>query len=97
MTQLAYSPMAAFLAHFRLLSDVASGRPDAYPLSASDHEILDAIRQLMAALTPEERALLSADAVTSEGEPKSGERRRRCERAELKLRRLLQARGVLRG
>jgi hypothetical protein len=97
MKQLAYSSTAAFLAHYRVLSNAALGRGDTYPLSAQDNETLDEMRHMMEALTPEESAILIADAASGEQRWLSGEERRRRERAELKLRRLLLTKGVVRG
>jgi len=93
--QLAYSSMAAFLAHHRVLRDAAAGLAGTYPLSAQDHKILDEMQQLMETLTPEERAILIADAASTEGKCVSAEKRRQHARAELKLRRLLQVKGIL--
>jgi hypothetical protein len=97
MKQLAYSSTAAFLAHYRVLSNAAIGRSDTYPLSAQDRETLEEMHHLMEALTPEECAILLADAASGEQRWVSGEERRRRERAELKLRRLLLTKGVVRG
>jgi hypothetical protein len=97
MKQLAYSSTAAFLAHYRALSNAATGRGDTYPLSAQDHETLDEMHHLMEAFTPEECATLIADAASGERRCVPGEERRRRERAELRLRRLLLMKGVVRG
>ena len=97
MKQLAYSSTAAFLAHYRVLSNAATGHGDTYPLSAQDHEALDQMHHLMKALTPEECAILIADTASGERRSVSGEERRRRERAELRLRRLLLTKGVVRG
>jgi hypothetical protein len=94
MMELIYSSTAAFLAHFRVLSNAAGRGGDNYPLSAREHATLDAMHHLMEALTPEERATVLADIASKERE--SGEERRRYERAQLRLRRLLLANGVVR-
>jgi hypothetical protein len=95
MEQLVYSSIAAFLAHRRILGEAAAARDGIYPLSPHEREILAAMNQLMESFTPEERRILSLDASSDEGRL-SGEVRRRWERTELKLRRLLLAKGVLR-
>ena len=97
MKQLAYSSTAAFLAHYRALSNAATGRGDTYPLSAQDHETLDEMHHLMEALTPKECAILIADTASGERRYIPGEERRQRERAELKLCRLLLTKGVMRG
>jgi len=99
MERLAYSSIAAFLAHRRLLGEAATAHERIHPLSLSESEILQTMNQLMESLTLEERSILladgsSADASSDEGRL-SGEARRRRARAELKLRRLLLAKGVL--
>ena len=96
MKPLAYSSTAAFLAHYRVLSNAAAEGGGTYPLSAQDQQILEATRQLMETLTPEERTILLAHAAADET-CVSGEGRRRHERAQLKLRRLLLTKGVIRG
>jgi len=88
--------MAAFLAHYRALSNAAT-KPNAnLPLTAPERETLAAMQSLMEALTPEERTLLLADAVNDQRRCRSNEETRRRERAEHKLRRLLQTNAVLR-
>jgi hypothetical protein len=96
MKQLAYSSTAAFLAHYRLLSNAATGRGGIYQMSVQDDETLDAMHRLMNALTPEERTLLLADTASTDGKCVPSEARRRLERAQLKLRRLLLTKGVVR-
>jgi hypothetical protein len=96
MKELAYSSTAAFLAHYRSLSNAAAKRDCTYPLSKLDQEVLEAVRAVMEALTPEERTILVADAVADDAKCLSGEERRRRERAQLKLQRLLLARRILR-
>ena len=95
MKQLAYSSTTAFLAHYRLLSSAATGRGGIDQLSAQDNETLDAMQLLMEALTPEERSLLLADRASTDGKCVPSETRRQ-ERAQLKLRRLLLTKGVVR-
>lgn len=96
MKQLAYSSTAAFLAYYRVLSNAAAERVGTDPLSEQEQEILEAMRHLMEMLTPEERTILLADAA-GDKTCVSGEERRRRERAQLKLRRLLLTNGVVRG
>jgi len=96
MKQLAYSSTTAFLAHYRLLSNAATGRGGIDQLSAHDNETLDAMQLLMEALTPEERSLLLADTASTDGKCVPSETRRQQERAQLKLRRLLLTKGVVR-
>jgi hypothetical protein len=93
----AYSSTTAFLAHYLVLSKAASGRGDDYPLSAQDHETLNEMRRLMEAFTAEDCAILMNDTATGAQTGVAGEERRRLERAELKLHRLLLGRGVVRG
>lgn len=96
MEQLAYSSTAAFLAHRRILGEAATAPDGTFPFSLRDRQILEAMNQLMESLEPEDRGILVGDAAGGHREQLSGEDRRRWERAELKLRRLLLARGVLR-
>jgi hypothetical protein len=100
MERLAYSSIAAFLAHRRLLGEAATAHESIHPLSLRESEILQTMNQLMDSLTLEERSILladgsSVDASSDEEGRLSGEARRRRARAELKLRRLLLAKGVL--
>jgi hypothetical protein len=97
MKQVPYSSTIAFLAHYRVLSNAATGRSDTYQLSAQDRETLDEMDHLMEALTAKERTVLLADIASGERTSVSGEERRRRERAELKLRRLLLTKAVVRG
>jgi hypothetical protein len=55
------------------------------------------MRHLMEALAPEERMILLAEPAMGDEECTSGEERRRRERAQLKLRRLLMSKGIVRG
>jgi predicted ArsR family transcriptional regulator len=97
MKQLAYSSIAAFLAHYRALRDAAGKRDNKRLLSTEERDMLAAMETLIEPLRPEERALLLADDANGEGWRASNEERRRRQRAELKLRRLLLAKGILRG
>jgi hypothetical protein len=79
-----YSSLAAFLAHYRALrGDHDAGR-------AADGGRLAAMEQLIALLRAEERAAIESDSDAPEVA-------RHRERAQLKLRRELLARGVLDG
>ena len=95
MEQLAYSSTAAFLAHYRILSNAATDRDRIDPLSKREAEMLAAMRRVMEALPPNERAALLADAAGNEKHV-SGEERRRSQRAQFKLRRILLNKGVVR-
>ena len=96
LKQLAYSSMAAFLAHYRALSNAATESNGKHPLTTAERETLAAMQSLMEALAPDERTLLLADAVNDQRRCRSNEETRRRERAEHKLRRLLQTNAVLR-
>jgi hypothetical protein len=96
MKPLEYSSAAAFVAHYRLLSNAAAHGESTYPLSARDREMLNAMDRLMEMLTPEERIDMVADTENADGEFVSAEHRRRRERTRLKLRRLLAANGIVR-
>jgi len=96
LKQLAYSSTAAFLAHYRALSNAAAKPNGKHPLTTPERETLAAMQSLMEALAPDERTLLLADAVNDQRRCRSNEETRRRERAEHKLRRLLQTNGVLR-
>jgi hypothetical protein len=80
---LAYSSLAAFLAHYRALkSDASRG--------ADDEQLFAEMSAVIAKLAPETRAALDSS------EDTAGARRHR-ERAELQLRRELVARGIVAG
>ncbi len=83
MSSIAYSSLAAFLAHYRALKCASS--PD-----ANDTEHLARLSALVDILSPDERAALESDAVDSVT-------RRHRQRAELKLRRELIARAIVAG
>jgi hypothetical protein len=95
MEQLAYSSITAFLAHYATLSSAATDRGGINRLPEREAEILIAMQHVMEALTPEERTVLMADAARDEKRA-AGEERRRCERALLKLRRILLSKGIVR-
>jgi hypothetical protein len=97
MKPLEYSSAAAFVAHYRILSNAAAHGDNAYPLSARDNEILNAMNRLMEMLSPEERVDVLADTESGDGSLTSAEQRRRRERTRLRLRRLLAENGIVRG
>jgi hypothetical protein len=80
-----YSSLAGFLAHYDALRKIPSAA-----LSSDDRNILAAIEKLLATLRPEERAALIDEA----GDAAAARHR---ERAMLRLRRDLIARGVIDG
>ena len=83
MKILAYSSLAAFLAHYRALkSDASRG--------ADDERLFAEMSAVIATLAPEARAALDSS------EDTAGAKRHR-ERAELQLRRELVARGIVVG
>ena len=83
MKILAYSSLAAFLAHYRALkSDASRG--------ADDERLFAEMSAVIATLAPEARAALDSS------EDTAGAKRHR-ERAELQLRRELAARGIVAG
>jgi hypothetical protein len=80
---LAYSSLAAFLAHYRALKSDASRRAD-------DEQLFVEMSAVIATLAPESRVALDS----SEDTPSA---RRHRERAELQLRRELVARRIVAG
>jgi hypothetical protein len=90
MKQLTYSSTAAFLAHYRILSNSST-------ISGQDRETLELMHQLMDALTSDERDALRFGTVSTDGKIIAGPEFRRQQRARLKLQRLLLAEGVVRG
>ncbi len=88
-----YSSLAAFLAHYEALwTAPADGLPLASAPNLADAAILDEMQRIIAELSGPDRAALTRDAAAS-----SGEAARHRARAELHLRRLLVARGILAG
>jgi hypothetical protein len=87
---LAYSSTVAFLAHYRVLTNAfAEGG-----LRNEEYDLFQKMNQVVASLPREERALLFTDPDDASSAP--GQARRR-ERAHLRLRRLLESKGVVRG
>jgi len=83
MKSVAYSSLAAFLAHYRALQFAASR-------TADEDELFKGMSAAIATLSPEDRAALDSTAVASAA-------RRNRERAELHLKRALVARAILSG
>jgi hypothetical protein len=79
----AYSSLAAFLAHYHSLKSLSSR-------SSDDEQLFAEMTAAIDALAPEARAALDAT-------DRSGGARRHRERAELQLRRVLAARGIVAG
>lgn len=96
MEQLAYSSAAAFLAHYGMLKNAAADRGGIDPLSKRDAETLAAMEHVMEALTPEECAALLADTAAGNEKSASSEELRRRQRAQIKLRRILLSKGIVR-
>jgi hypothetical protein len=92
MERLAYSSTEAFLAHYRLLSNAVAEGPGIRPPSVHDRQTLAAMQELMQALAPQERDILTDRAT---GNEKSGAERRLRERIRLKLSALLSSRGIV--
>ena len=83
-----YSSMEAFLAHYRLLKTPGfGGKPRS--LTDDGQSLLSEMERLIGILSPDEKSALLDSGETA------GQIARRRERAELKLRRALLARGVL--
>ena len=97
MKPLAYSSIIAFMTHYQMLTEANTGQDVAIQLSSEEHETLAAMRKLIDELAPDERAALACDGLNAAPGPGSNESSRRYERAALKLRRLLLAKGVLQG
>ena len=91
----AYSSLEAFVAHYRLLraarAPAATAAEPASPSNPTDAATLAEMELLVADLIPAERAALADDATAT------GAALRHRARAELHLRRLLAARGLLAG
>jgi hypothetical protein len=79
----AYSSLAAFLAHYRVLKSGASRSPD-------EEQLFAEMSAVIATLAPDARASLDST-------EDSANARRHRERAELRLRRELVARGIVAG
>lgn len=90
MKSLAYSSMEAFLAHYRILRELSGFARDGRALSDSERDVLTAMECVMQSLSPAERDALFDRAPDSE-------MARRRQRAEIKLRGPLLARGILQG
>jgi len=93
--------MEAFLAHYRVLSAAAEAERahGGAPLNPEEREQLAAMERAIGDLPPGEREALIPDAAGNAqadwAAPSSGAITRRRQRAELRLRRVLAARGLL--
>jgi hypothetical protein len=90
-----YSSLAAFMAHYAALSRAHAGAarpPAAAALNSQDAATLEEMERLLGELSAADRAALAAVSPIS-----TGPAARHRARAELKLRRMLAARGVLAG
>lgn len=97
----AYSSLEAFVAHYRLLRAertraAATAANPASPLNPTDAAILAEMELLVAELSPAERSALADDALSTDTAATGAAGRHRA-RADLHLRRLLAARGLLAG
>ena len=96
----AYSSFAAFMAHYAALRTAHSDGAGASPASApspDDAATLIEMERLIAELSEADREALHDDAASYANAIPSGTAARHRARAELKLRRLLAARGILAG
>ncbi|MBF6560396.1 MAG: hypothetical protein IVW56_08915 [Candidatus Binataceae bacterium] len=103
----AYSSLTAFLAHYDALRAAREAAAAAHPAAAAvddappadtpgDRATLAAMEALVAELGAADRAVLNPAAPAASAAPLAGAARHRA-RAELNLRRLLAARGLLAG
>jgi hypothetical protein len=93
-----YSSLAAFMAHYAALRAAHSDGADASPARAGspdDAATLIEMERVIAELSDADRAALDDDATAPANAIPSGAAARHRARAELKLRRLLTARGLL--
>ena len=97
----AYSSLTAFLAHYdalRAARDPSAAVDDAPPADApDDRATLAALEALLAELGEADRAVLNSAAPAASDAAAPGGAARHRARAELNLRRLLAARGLLAG
>ncbi len=93
-----YSSLAAFMAHYAALrTGVADGALRAGAPSPDDAATLIEMERVIGELSVADRASLDRDAAPVANAIPSGTAARHRARAELKLRRLLAARGILAG
>jgi hypothetical protein len=94
----AYSSLTAFLAHYAALRAARSARAEATAPTSDDAATLTAMEELIEELSESDRAALRDDpSAPSDNATSSGAAERHRARAELKLHRLLTARGMLAG
>jgi hypothetical protein len=96
----AYSSLAAFLAHYEVLHaarDKGARTATASALSSADTATLTAMEHIIAELSAADGAALTNDAIPPAGAIAVGDTARHRARAELHLRRLLAARGIISG
>jgi hypothetical protein len=98
----AYSSLEAFVAHYRLLRAertraAATAANPASPSIPTDAATLAEMELLVAELSPAERSAIADNAPASDDATATGAALRHRARAELHLRRLLAARGLLAG
>jgi hypothetical protein len=95
-----YSSLAAFMAHYAALRTAhsdAAGKARAEALNPADAATLIEMERVIEELSAADRDALHEDAAPSANALPSGVAARHRARAELKLRRLLAARGILAG
>jgi hypothetical protein len=92
-----YSSLAAFIAHYETLRAANADRSPANVANPDDAATLAAMESVVGELSPADRDALHQDTSSSPDTRPSGAANRHRARAELKLRRLLAARGLLAG
>jgi hypothetical protein len=95
-----YSSLAAFMAHYAALRTAhadTSGKASADALSPDDATTLLEMERVVGELSAADRDALDDDAAQAANALSNGVAARHRARAELKLRRLLAARGILAG
>jgi hypothetical protein len=95
-----YTSLAAFMAHYAALRTAhsdTSGNASAEALSPDDAATLLELERVIGELSAADRDALHDDAMPAANALPSGAAARHRARAELKLRRLLAARGILAG
>ncbi len=95
-----YSSLAAFMAHYSAVRYAPADRAGAARADASapdDAATLNEMERLLGDLSAADRDALHDDAVSNANAPSTGAAQRHRARAEMHLRRLLAARGLLAG
>jgi hypothetical protein len=90
-----YSSLEAFLSHYEALRATGRRADGASTLSSRQRDLLTVMERTLGGLDAGDRAALTA--VRSAPQPAAGSVARRRARAELSLRRVLAARGILQG